>query len=252
MYGVGDSVAPVGLDCREIDAASTLTSRVFSTYNIPPSVGLLRPALEDRPSRPRDGYAAVMIGSLVCGSRLPFLMIVQRILTRLVVHACQMSPAFYRLLATCFMEWNCETRHAMTMDDFRNLDVVFPAPGQLGFHMARTRGNVRLVEDSDPPSRRGWVWVSTDAFGEAPLRFGRLADFPEDEGTAELPFVREISRMAEARKAGERFRSPELMALTGWFPPFAPGTEEARRTSRPPSPEAQPAAPTYRGNFTVL
>ena len=70
--------------------------------------------------------------------------------------------------------------------------------------MARARGNVRFVEDSDSPSRRAWVWVSTDAFGEAPLRLGHLADFPADEGAAELPFVREISGMSEARKAGER------------------------------------------------
>ena len=44
--------------------------------------------------------------------------------------------------------------------------------------------------------------------------------------------------MSEARKAGERFHSPELMALTGWFPPFAPSTEEAHRAGMPPSPEA--------------
>ena len=104
LYGVGDSVAPVGLDCKGVDAASTLTSRVFSelreTYDIPPSVGLLRPAPEDRPSRPRDGFAAVTIRSLICGLRLPFPVIVQQILTRLGVHACQMSTVFYRLFAS--------------------------------------------------------------------------------------------------------------------------------------------------------
>ena len=184
--------------------------------------------------------------------RLPFPVIAQQILTRLGVHACQMSPAFYRLLATCFMDWHCQTQRAMTVDDFGNLVAVFPAPGQPGFHMARALGNVRLVDDSDPPRRQSWVWVSMEAFGEAPLRFGRLVDFSADEGAAELPFVREISGMSEARKAGERFRSPKLMALTGWFPPFAPGTEEARRVSRPPSPEAQPVVPASRGNFTVL
>ena len=93
-----------------------------------------------------------------------------------------MSPTFYRLLATCFMKWPCQTQRAMTVDDFRNLVAVFPALGQLGFHMARARGNVRLVDDSDPPSRRSCVWVSTDAFGEAPLRFRHLANFLADEG----------------------------------------------------------------------
>ena len=117
--------------------------------------------------------------------------------------------------------------------------------------MARAQGNVRLVDDNDPPSRRSWVWVSKDAFAEAPLRFGRLADFSTDEGAAELPFVKEISGMSEARKAGEQFRSPELMALTGLFTPFAPGTEEARRAGRVPSPEAKPTIPASRGNSMV-
>ena len=57
--------------------------------------------------------------------------------------------------------------------------------------------------------------------------------------------------MSKARRAGERFRSPELMALMGWFPPFAPGIEEAHRADRPPSPEAQPAVPVSRGNFVI-
>ena len=91
-------------------------------------------------------------------------------------------------------------QRAMTVDDFRNLVAVFPATGQPGFHMARAWGNVRLFEDSDPPSLRAWVWVSTDAFGEVPLRFGRLRDFPADKGAVELPFVREVSGMSEARK----------------------------------------------------
>ena len=117
------------------------------TYDIPPLVGLLRPAPEDRPSRPRNGFATVTIGNLICGMRLPFSPIAQRILTRLGVHACQMSPAFYHMLAKGFMEWHCQTQRAMTMDDFRNLVTVFPASGQPGFHMARARGNVRLVDD---------------------------------------------------------------------------------------------------------
>ena len=144
LYGVGDSVAPVSLDCNGVDAASTLTSRVFSalreTYDIPSSVGLLRLAPEDRPSRPRNGFAAVIIGSFICGLLLPVPPIVQRILTRLGVYACEMSLAFYRLLATCVMEWHCQTQRAMTVDDFRNLLVVFMS-GQSGFHMARARGN---------------------------------------------------------------------------------------------------------------
>ena len=55
------------------------------------------------------------------------------------------------------MEWHYQMQRAMTMDDFHNLVDAFSAPGQPGFHMARARGNVRLVEDSDPPSRQAWV-----------------------------------------------------------------------------------------------
>ena len=49
--------------------------------------------------------------------------------------------------------------------------------------------------------------------------------------------------MYEACKADERFRYPELMALTGWFPSFTPGSEETMRAVRLPSPEAEPAVP---------
>ena len=44
-----------------------------------------------------------------------------------------------------------------------------------------------------------------DPHHKAPLRFGRLADFSADEGATEFPFMKEISGMCEARKAGERF-----------------------------------------------
>ena len=74
-----------------------------------------------------------------------------------------MSPAFYHMLAMSFMEWHCQTQRAMTVDDFHNLVAVFPVPGQSGFHMARARGNTRLIDDNDPRSRRSLVWVSKDA-----------------------------------------------------------------------------------------
>ena len=79
----------------------------------------------------------------------------------------------------------------MTVDDFRNLVAVFSTSGQSGFHMASAYGNTRLIGDNDPPSRRSWVWVSTDAFSEAPLRFGRM-DFLADEGVSELTFMKDI------------------------------------------------------------
>ena len=108
----------------------------------------------------------------------------------------------------------------MTVSDFRNLIAVFPAPGQPSFFVARDRRNTKLIVDSEKYNRRPWVWVSAEAFGDAPLRFGPLAEFSANAGADDLDFVKEIRGMSEARKAVERFRSPELMASTGWFPPF--------------------------------
>ena len=70
-----------------------------------------------------------------------------------------MTPAFYRLLAMSFIEWHVQMQRALTVDDFRILVAIFTTSGQSGFHMARTRGNVRLIDDNDPPSRRSRVWV---------------------------------------------------------------------------------------------
>ena len=70
------------------------------------------------------------------------------------------------------------------------------------------------------------MWVSVEAFGDAPLWFGSLTDFFGDAGADNLEFVKEIRGMSEARKTGERFRSPELMASTRWFPPFPLGRED--------------------------
>ena len=60
---------------------------------------------------------------------------------------------------------------------------------------------------------------------------GPLAEFSANAGADDLDFVKEIQGMSEARKAVERFRSPELMASTGWFPPFPP----SQRTESVPS-----------------
>ena len=119
----------------------------------------------------------------------------------------------------------------MTVNDFRNFIAIFPAPGQPSFFMARDRMNTKLIMDLEKYNRRPWVWVSAEAFGDAPLRFGPLTEFPADAGADDLDFVKQIRGMSEARKAVERFRSPELMASTGWFPPFPP----SQRTEGAPS-----------------
>ena len=101
--------------------------------------------------------------------------------------------------------------------------------------MARDRRNTKLITDSEKYNRRPWVWVSAEAFGDAPLRFGPLTEFSADVGTDDLDFVKEIRGMSEARKVVERFRLLELMASTGWFPPFPPGRGDSQRTESAPS-----------------
>ena len=154
--------APEGFNCSGVDASSSLTYRTFiglrEAFAIPSSVALLRPLQYDRPFCPRRGFAAVSVASLNCGLRLPFQPIVQQLLARLGVHACQMSPVFYRIVAMCHMEWHCQTERVMTMRDFRNLVVVFPAPRQPSFFMARDRWNTKLITDSEKHNRRAWVW----------------------------------------------------------------------------------------------
>ena len=108
-----------------------------------------------------------------------------------------MSPAFYRIVAMCHMEWHCQTERVMIVSDFRNLIAVFPAPVQCGFFMARDRRNTKLITESEKHNRRAWVWVSAEAFGDAPLQFGPLTDFFADARADDLDFVKEIRGMLE-------------------------------------------------------
>ena len=125
--------APEGFDCSGVDASISLIYRTYvgfwEAYVFPTSVALLRPLADDCPFYPRHAFATVLVVSLHCGLRLPFQPIIQQLLTRLEVYACQMSPAFYRMVAMCHMEWHCQTERAMTVGDFRNLVTVFPVPG---------------------------------------------------------------------------------------------------------------------------
>ena len=57
--------------------------------------------------------------------------------------------------------------------------------------------------------------------------------------------------MSEARKAGERFRSPELMASTGWFPPFPLGRDDNQRAESAPSAVSSPSSGGLPGTFGV-
>lgn len=95
------------------------------------------------------------------------------------------------------------------------------------------------------------MWVSAEAFGEAPLRFKLLVDFSADEGAADLLFMKEIMSMSDARKANERFRSPELMASNRWFPSFPPNSEDALPVERAPSHEALPASLDLQGVVAI-
>ena len=135
----------------------------------------------------------------------------------------------------------------MTVGDFRNLVAVFPVPGQHGFHMAHNRRNTKLITDSEKHNMRAWVWVSAEAFVDAPLLFGPLADFFADAGADELEFVKEIHGMSEARKARKRFHSTELMASTGWFPPFPPNPEGLQQAEGVPSTASSPSSTDLSG-----
>ena len=61
--------------------------------------------------------------------------------------------------------------------------------------MARDRRNTKLITDAEKHNRRAWVWVSIEAFGDAPLRFGPLADFFVDAVFGDFEFVKEIRGM---------------------------------------------------------
>ena len=73
-----------------------------------------------------------------------------------------------------------------------------------------------------------------------PLRFGPLADFSTDTGANSLEFVEEIRGMSEPRKADERFRLPEMMALTGWFQSFRSNPEDVIQVEKVPREASSP------------
>ena len=68
-----------------------------------------------------------------------------------------MNPAFYRMVAMCHMEWNCQTERAMTVGEFRNLVTVFPTPRQPSFFMAHDRRNTKQITDLEKHNRKTWV-----------------------------------------------------------------------------------------------
>ena len=65
----------------------------------------------------------------------------------------------------------------------------------------------------------------------------------------DLEFVNEIRGMSEAQKAGERFRSPELMASTGWFPPFPLGRDDTQQAEGAPSAVSSPSSSGLPGTL---
>ena len=85
-----------------------------------------------------------------------------------------------------------------------------------------------------------------------PLRFGPLTDFFANVEADDLEFVKEIRGMSEARKVGERFRSPKLMASTGWFPHFPLGCEDAQRAEEAPSAVSSPSSSGLPGNLAFV
>lgn len=85
---------------------------------------IIRPLRDDRPYLLRSGFTAMHIAYLVGGLQLPWQLIVQELLSRFQVHASQMSPYFYCVLALCHMLWHDKEGKRMTTYDFRNLVAV--------------------------------------------------------------------------------------------------------------------------------
>ena len=210
-------------DCSGVDVPSLISIVSFKSlrkrYSIPDSVSILRPLPDDLPSRPRRGYAAVHEASLRGGLRLPFQPVIQELLVRLGVHALQMSPAFYRVVAACHMMLYRAKKRAVTADDIQDLMTIRGVPGKPGFYQALHRKRFVIVSNVNSKHRYPWIWVSESAFGVAPLFFGLAADFPPmgDIESSELHAV--IRALPESRRQGPHFESPDLMARTGWFPP---------------------------------
>ena len=182
-------------------------------------MSILRPLPDDLPTRPRKGYAAVHEASLRGGLRLPFQPVIQELLVRLRVHASQMSPSFYRVVAACHMMFFRAKKRAITADDIQNLMMVRGVPGKPGFYLASHRKRLAILTKVNSKHRYPWVWVSESSFGVAPLVFGPVADFPPmgDIEGSELDAV--IRAVPESRRQGTLFESPDLMARTGWFVP---------------------------------
>ena len=135
-FPIGEAAIRGGFDCSGVDFPSSLSLASFrglrKRFSIPLSVSLLQPLPEDLPTRPRKGYAAVHEASLRGGLRLPFQSVIQDLLVRLNVHAAQMSPSFYRIVAACHMMLHRAKGRAVTADDIRNLVAVFDVPGKSG------------------------------------------------------------------------------------------------------------------------
>ena len=55
--------------------------------------------------------------------------------------------------------------------------------------------------------------------------------------------------MSEARKTGEKFRSSEFMASTGWFPSFPPRLEDVQQVEEVPRAASSPLSASLPGTF---
>ena len=109
---------------------------------------------------------------------MPFQSVIQELLVRLGVHALQMSPAFYRLVAACHMMLYRAKKRVVTADDIQGLMMVRGVPGKPGFYLPSHRKRLAIISKVNSKHRYPWIWVSESAFGTAPLFFGPAADFP--------------------------------------------------------------------------
>ena len=76
---------------------------------------------------------------------MPFQPVIQELQIRLGVHASQMSPSFFRVVAACHMMLYRAMRRAVTADDIQDLVVVRGVPGKLGFYLATPRKRLSII-----------------------------------------------------------------------------------------------------------
>ena len=128
-----------------------------------------------------------------------------------------MSPSFYRVVAAYHIMLHRAKKRAVTTDDIQNLLSVHDVPKGPSFYKVQYHKPFAILGKVTSKHRYPLVWVSEYTFGAAPHIFGPVADFPvgDDVDNSELALV--VRVIPDSGRQGSIFKSPNLMATTGWF-----------------------------------